>query len=310
MGVQLPPAVQLLHVPALHTLFVPHDVPFATFPVSAQTEAPVAQDVAPVRHAVAGVQVTPAVHDAQEPLLQTLFVPHDVPLATFPISAQTEVPVAHDVAPVRQAVAGVQATPAVHDAQEPLLHTLFVPHDVPLATFPVSAQTDVPVTQEVAPVRQALAGVQATPAVHDPQAPLLHTMFVPQTVPSTSLLPVSEQPMFGEQTVCPAWQGFAGVQACPTVQAVQAPPLHTMFVPQEVPLAAFPDSVQTGAPVSQEVVPVRQGLPLMLQVAPTVQLTQLPVEPQTLFVPQVVPAATSVPLSLQTGDPLAHARVP
>jgi len=91
------------------------------------------------------------------------------------------------------------------------------------------------------------------------------------------------------------------MQATPTVQATQPPPLHTMFVPQEVPFAAFPDSVQTGAPVLQDVAPVRHGFPLTLQVAPTVQLTQLPVEPQTLFVPQPVPAATRVPVSLQTG---------
>ena len=100
------------------------------------------------------------------------------------------------------------------------------------------------------------------------------------------------------------------MQATPTVQAVHVPPLHTMFVPQEVPLETFPDSVQTAAPVSQAVVPVRHGLPLTLQVAPTVQLTQLPVAPQTLFVPHLVPAATSVPLSLQTGVPVAHASVP
>ena len=204
LGEQLPPAVQLLHVPALHTLLVPHDVPFATLPVSAQTEVPVAHDVAPVRHAVAGVQVTPAVQDPQVPPLQTLFVPHDVPFAMLPVSAQTEVPVAHDVAPVRHAVVGVQVTPAVQDPQVPPLQTLFVPHEVPFAMFPVSAQTDIPVTQEVAPVRQAVAGVQAAPAVQDPQAPLLHTMFVPHTVPLTKLLPVSEQEIEGEQTVCPA----------------------------------------------------------------------------------------------------------
>ena len=68
LGVQLPPAVQLPHAPPLHTLFVPHEVPFGTLPVSAQTEVPVAHDVAPVRHAVAGVQVTPAVHETQLPV--------------------------------------------------------------------------------------------------------------------------------------------------------------------------------------------------------------------------------------------------
>jgi hypothetical protein len=133
-----------------------------------------------------------------------LFVPQEDPFVTFPVSAQTEVPVAHDVAPVRHAVAGVQVTPAVQDPQAPPLHTLLVPHEVPFATFPVSAQTEVPVTHEVAPVRQAVAGVQTTPAVQDPQTPLLHTLFVPHTVPLTRLLPVSEHEIEGEQTVCPA----------------------------------------------------------------------------------------------------------
>src|SRR3954467_9838206 len=100
------------------------------------------------------------------------------------------------------------------------------------------------------------------------------------------------------------------MHATPTVHAVHTPPLQTMFVPQEVPLAAFPESVQTGAPVLQDVVPVRHGLPLTLQVAPTVQLTQLPVELQTLFVAQLVPADTRAPVSLQTGVPVKHESVP
>jgi hypothetical protein len=100
------------------------------------------------------------------------------------------------------------------------------------------------------------------------------------------------------------------MQARPTVQAVHVPPLQTMLVPQEVPFATFDDSVHTGAPVSQDVVPIRHDLPVTLQVAPTVQLTQLPVEPQTLFVPQPVPAATRVPVSLQTGVPVEQASNP
>ncbi len=258
LGAQLPPAVQLLHVPALHTLLFPQEVPFATFPVSAQTDVPVAHDVAPVRQAFVGVQVTPAMQLLHAPALHTLLFPHDVPFATFPVSAQTDVPVAHDVAPVRQAFVGVQVTPAVQLLHAPALQTLFVPHEVPFAAFPVSPQTGAPVVQEIAPVRQA----------------------------------------------------FAGVQSAPAVQAVQAPLPQTMFVPQDVPLATLPDSVQTAAPVSQLVVPVRHGLPLTLQLAPAVQLRQLPAGPQTLFVPQLVPAASSVPVSVQTGVPVAHASVP
>ena len=255
---QLPPATQLPHVPPLQTLLFPHEVPSVTFPVSAQTEVPVAHDVAPVRHGLAGVQLAPATQLPHVPPSQTLLFPHEVPSVTFPVSAQTEVPVAHDVAPVRHGLAGVQLTPAVQLPHVPPLQTLFVPQEVPFVTFPVSPQTGAPVTQEVAPVRQT----------------------------------------------------FVGVQAAPAVQAAHVPALHTMFVPHDAPLETFPDSVQTEAPVSQAVVPVRHGLPLTLQVAPAVQLTQLPVEPQTLLVPQLVPAARSVPLSLQSGVPVVHVSAP
>jgi hypothetical protein len=204
LGVQLPPAMQLLHTPALHTLLFPHEVPFATLPVSAQTEVPVAHDVAPIRHMFVGVQVVPAVQLLHVPPLQTLLLPHEVPSATLPVSAQAEVPVAHDVAPVRHMFAGMQVAPAVQLPHAPPLQTLLLPHEVPFATLPVSAQTEAPVTHEIAPVRQAFAGVQAVPAVQSPHAPLLQTMFVPHTVPLTRLFPVSEQEMVGEQTVCPA----------------------------------------------------------------------------------------------------------
>ncbi len=307
---QLPPAVHALHVPPLHTLFVPHIVPSAAFPAVMQTELPVAQEVTPVLHALVGWQLIPAVHELHVPALHTLFVPHDVPSATFPASAQTEVPDMQDVVPVLHGLVGWQLVPAVQAPHVPLSQTLFVPHDVPLATFPVSPQTEVPVTQEVVPVLHALLGWQLTPAVQEPQVPLSHTLFVPQVVPLERFCPVSEQVIAGEQTVMPAWQALDAVQASPAVQATHAPALQTMLVPHEVPLATFPDCVQTGAPLLQTVVPVWQGALEIEQLAPAWQLTQLPVAPQTLFVPQLVPAETSFPLSLQTGVPVEQASVP
>ena len=135
-------------------------------------------------------------------------------------------------------------------------------------------------------------------------------MFVPHVVPLARFFPVSVQVIAGEQAAVPAWQGFAGVHDMPTVHDTQLPELQTMLVPHEVPLATLPDSAQTGAPVLQVVVPVRQGLPLTVQLAPTVQSPQAPAALQTLFVPQLVPAGTSVPLSLQTGVPVAQASKP
>ena len=108
----------------------------------------------------------------------------------------------------------------------------------------------------------------------------------------------------------PAWQAFVGVQASPAVQPKQVPLLQTMFVPHAVPLATFADSTHTAAPLVQETVPVRQGLLVTGQVAPAVQLVQVPVALQTALLPQDVPAVTSVPLSVQTGVPVAHESVP
>ncbi len=62
--------------------------------------------------------------------------------------------------------------------------------------------------------------------------------------------------------------------------------------------------MQTGTPVPQAMAPVRQGLPVTVQLAPAWQATQLPLLLQTLSVPQLVPAAASVALSVQTGVPV------
>jgi hypothetical protein len=110
---------------------------------------------------------------------------------------------------------------------------------VPVETLmPVSVQTGTPVAQEMLPTWQGLVGAQPSPPLQETQVPALHTMLLPQLVPSGAL-PVSEQvdaPV--AQEVRPEWQGLAGVQAAPAVQATQEPVRQTWFVPQEVPLAA------------------------------------------------------------------------
>lgn len=229
---------------------------------------------------------------------------------TSPFSAQTAVPVVQEVAPVLHGLVGWQVVPAVQAPQLPPLHTLLFPQAVPSMTLPVSTQTEVPVMQEVAPVLQGLVGWQATFGVQAPQVPLSQTLFVPQAVPLPRFCPVSEQVIAGEQAVRPAWQALVGVQATPAVQATQLPPLQTRLVPHDVPVATFPDCMQTGAPLVQTVVPVRHGAPDGEQLAPAWQLTQLPVAPQTLLVPQLVPAETSFPVSVQTGVPVEQASVP
>jgi hypothetical protein len=296
--------------PPVHDCAAPHSVPVGLLMVVAQTDVPVVHDVLPYLHGLLGVQVRPAVQETQLPVLQTMFMPQVAPSASeVPASVQTALPVEQDSVPLWQGLVGTHDPPAAQATQPPLLQTMFGPQLVPFGRFPVSAQTDAPVTHEVAPVRQRLVGWQLAAEVQVLQLPLLQTLLVPHTVPLTSMLPLSAQDI-GEQAVNPAWQGLVGMQARPAVQATQAPPLQTMFVPQLVPSATLPDSTQLGVPVLQVVMPVRQGLADTVQLALTVQAPQAPVALQTLFVPQDVPAATRVPLSVHCGVPVAQASVP
>ena len=199
------------------------------------------------------------VAETQLPAAQTMPVPHVVPsgwLASW--STQTGVPVVHAVAPWWQGLPGAQAAPTVQVLQTPSLHTMFVPQAAPFAlSVPWSWQAGAPLEQSVAPSWHGLLGVQATSAVHGPQIPLLHTMLAPQAVPSARLVPRSSQaedPAPHESE--PAWQGLAGVHVAPAAQGMQAPPLHTMLVPQSVPSGSFSSSSRhTEAPVEQSVAP-------------------------------------------------------
>jgi hypothetical protein len=102
LGMHETPAVHDTHAPALHTKFVPHDVPFAMLViVSAHVDMPVAHDVAPTWHTLLGMHVSPATHVTQAPLLQTMSVPHVVPSgAVVPRSTHNGMPVVHDVDPL------------------------------------------------------------------------------------------------------------------------------------------------------------------------------------------------------------------
>lgn len=56
-------------------------MPFGLFPDSVQTDAPVAQLVAPILHALVSVQAVPEVQLAHAPLVHTMFVPQRMPFA-------------------------------------------------------------------------------------------------------------------------------------------------------------------------------------------------------------------------------------
>lgn len=254
-GTQAAPTAQPTQVPPLHTWFVPQVVPSASGPVSVHTGAPVVQEMAPEWQGFASVQAAPVVHGTQAPvLLQTRFVPQLVPAGCSVAVAVQTGPVAHEVmVPTAQTfVLGVQDAPTVHPTQAPPLQTWFVPHTVPSGFAMVSVQTGAPVvgSQAMAASWHGLVETQAAPAAQA-HAPALQASPVPQAVPSRTL-PVSVQ------TGAPVPQVIAAVlqvgsvvevQAAPAVQGEHAPLLHTRFVPQLVPFATFPLSVQLGAPV-------------------------------------------------------------
>ena len=89
---------------------------------------------------------------------------------------------------------------------------------------------------------------------------------------------------------------------------VSTPSVHDCAAPHSVPTGLLPLSTQTEDPVAQEVLPSLQGL-VGEQVIPAVQETQLPVL-HTRFVPQLLPSATSVPLSVHTDVPVLQLSVP
>lgn len=218
-----------------------------------------------------------------------------------PLSVQAGVPVEQFSVPVWHGFVGMHDVPALQVAQVPALQTMFAPQLVPLFLLPDSTQTGDPVAHDVVPVLHALAGWQLAPAAHDTHVPALQTLSVPHDAPLASALPVSVQPMLGVHTVMPAWHGFAGTQIEPAEQAAQLPPWHTMFAPQTLPLGTSLDSIQTGVPVLQAIVPFRQGLPGTTQSIPCTQAPQLPLALQTMSVPHDVPAATLVPESVHDG---------
>jgi hypothetical protein len=72
--------IQATHPPLRQTCEPPQLFPFATFPLGRHTDVPVSHDVLPVLHGSSGVQLEFAVHAVHSPLLQTMLVPHELPL--------------------------------------------------------------------------------------------------------------------------------------------------------------------------------------------------------------------------------------
>ena len=208
----------------------------------------------------------------QTPALQTKSAPQGVPFGSGAAALFThvDVPVAHDVMPVRHGSGFVaQVRFAVQATHVPPLQTWSAPQVVPFGIWVVvSMQVCEPVAQEVVPARHGFGFVeQASPAVQEAHTPPLHTRFAPQDRPfgsgTAALSTHVSAPV--EQAVSPVRQkvGFV-VQTRPPVQAMQAPaPLQTWFVPQIVPpvfgVAVFS---QVSDPLAHEVTPSTHGFEL------------------------------------------------
>jgi len=135
------------------------------------------------------------------------------------------------------------------------------------------------VAQLSVPVWQALAGTHASPcwqSTHVPEP--LHTRFVPQECPAATAFPGSQVRVPLAQLDRPSTQlPSAGVHVSLAVQGMQAPPLHTRFVPQDDPLDRVAVvAVQTGCPVPQLSVPTRHGLSVGVQSLPDWQARHEP----------------------------------
>lgn len=167
-GVQAIPTVHGTQaLAALHTMFVPHELPGVLLVVlSTQTEDPVEQDVIPTLQGVGLVMhpVRPGMQEVQVPVLQKrlFIVPHGAPsMSDVPRSVQTAAPVEQDRVPLWHALAGVQGPPLLQVTQAPALQTIpLVPatQAIPVGLFPLSTQTDEPVEHEVTPVLHTLVG--------------------------------------------------------------------------------------------------------------------------------------------------------
>src|SRR5688572_28184962 len=117
-------------------------------------------------------------------------VPQLMPFGLLSVSVQVGAPVVHTMVPTRQGLpVTLQAMPAWHAVQVPLLQTMSVPHWVPLASKSGSSLHDIaPSMHTNAPLWHGLlGGTHAPPAVHVGASGL--------TPPSPPATPVGEPPL-------------------------------------------------------------------------------------------------------------------
>lgn len=306
--------------PPSQTWPTPQTVPPARFAPSLQEVMLPVQLVVPSLHGVGlPVQVWLATQAPQKPLPSHIWPPLHGVLDDFGVpSTHSDLPVTHDVMPLRQMLGlVVQAIAAVHGTHVPLpLQTWLVPQVVPAAVVPASTQRSAPVVQSMTPVLHGAPGlsVQALPAWQVTHWPLpLQTWPMPHGVPASKLSP-STQPEADPQEVTPTLQRWPGlsVHTVPAAQVVQTPVLQTLSIPQNFPSASLVAlSTHSGAPLLHAIAPFLHRLPALVgQGAPVEQGMQVPAGLQTWSAPQDEPAFFGAsfmhPAGSQTTTPFRH----
>lgn len=94
------------------------------------------------------------------------------------------------------------------------------------------------------------------------------------------------------------------MQAAPSWQATHLPFWQTIPVPHDVPFALSALSVQTGAPVAQEIVATLQAF-VEAQAVPAAHAAHAPLL-HTIPAPQAMPFACAVPVSMHDATPAAE----
>ena len=123
--------------------------------MSVQTGEPVVHTIAASRQGFEAVQAIPAVQATQTPPGLHTPMGHAVPAVMLVVSVQPGAPLVHTIDALSHRLAEAHAVPATHTTQLPAAAPLTQTppaHAVPGARLvPVSAQTDVPDVQAVAP---------------------------------------------------------------------------------------------------------------------------------------------------------------
>jgi hypothetical protein len=222
------PELQLVHLPKLQTIPMPHGLPFGASPEATQVGAPLAQSIFPALQGSVASQDALAIQETQvPPAPHTLLEPQAVPAVTGVLmSLHFEVPAEQSSLPSWQGFVGTHGSPAAQVPQLPSLQTIPAPQGFPAEALPISRHSALPLVQSMAPIRQGLAATsQTVPAVHLLQTPSRQTESVPHAVPfawSLSLTTQAAPPAV--HAVEPIKQGAAGKTHGPPVRQVLDPP--------------------------------------------------------------------------------------